>query len=106
MIHIARVEVRAAIEQVLRDLHRARAVERCLPIAAARTDERRIRIHELAQAIEHAKVRRREDVDGRATRNQRSGLLGRDASLEQAKSASPPCALQVEIGPVGEQEIQ
>ena len=64
------------------------------------------RVDELAQPIEHPEVRGREDVDDRAARDQRRRLLGRAVVLEQAESARPPGALEVEIGAVREQHVE
>lgn len=56
VIGITRVDVRPTIDKILRDLHRARAVQGSLSIAAARLDERWIAVDELAHPIEDSKV--------------------------------------------------
>ena len=106
VIHIARVEVGATIDEVLRDLGRAGVVQRRLPIAAAGVDERRITVDEVAQAIEHAEVRRGEDVDDRASRDERRRFLGCAVVFQKAEAAGPPRALEVEIGAVRQQDVE
>ena len=106
VIHVARVDVGAAVDQVLRDLDGARAVQRRLAVAAAGVDQRRIAIDELPQPIEHAEVRRGEDVDDRASRDERRRLLGRASRFQQPEPAGPPGALEVEVGAVREQHVE
>ena len=99
VIHVSRVEVRATVDKGLRDLDRPRAVQRRLPVAATRMDERRLSHDQVAQPIEQAQVCRRKDVDNSAALDQRRRLLGRAVVFEQAEPAAHPCALEIEIRP-------
>ncbi len=105
MIHVARIDVGARVDQVLRDLERARAVQRRLPVASACSQLRRVGFDEFPHAVEHAEVRGREDVDDRAALDERRRFGRRDVVLENPERAGPPVALQIEVGPVLQQDV-
>ncbi len=60
----------------------------------------------VAQPLDHPEVRGREDVHRRPPGQERCGLFGRAVHVEQAESAGPPRALQIEIGAMGQQQIE
>ena len=89
VIHVARVEVGAALYELTGDVDRPRAVQRRLAVAAACLDQRRIRVKELAHAIVHPEMGGSPHVHDCPARDQRHRLLGRAVGTPAARIHPP-----------------
>ncbi len=105
VVIVARVDLGAVIEQKSRDLDRACEMQRPLAVAAFGMDEGRIVGDQGRELRHHAEIRRREDIDPGAAGNQRRGLV-RAHLFQDAEAALFPAGPGIEIGTVGQQEIQ
>ena len=105
MIHVAGVEVRAAIDQELRDLDRAGKMKRCLAVPAGRVHQFRIRGDQFAEFVQQAEARGGVRIDDRAALDRIRRQFGWGA-VEETESARPPAALGVDVGARVEQHVE
>jgi hypothetical protein len=105
VVVVARVDLGAVLEQKSRDLDRAREMQRPLAVAAFGMDEGCIACDQSRELRHHAEIGRRPDVDPGTAGNQRRRLVRADL-FEHAEAALLPAGPGVEIGAVGQQEIE
>ena len=105
VVDAAGVDVRTARDEIARDLEGRSVVQRRLAVAATGMHQRRVGVEQLAQSVDHPELRRGEDVDNGAAGDERGGLVRSAAAFEHAEAAGRPCALQVDVGAMGEQHV-
>ena len=86
MVHIARIDIRALIEQVLGDLDGRGEVQRSLSISTSGVNQRRIGCDQFLELVDHAEPSRRMDRDRRTALNR----AGSDAGSAVSSSPNPP----------------
>ena len=91
VVHVARVDVGALLQQVIGYLDGAGEMQRSLSIATTCVDERRVRADQLAQRVEHPESRGGVRVHSRAATDQELCEF-RVAAVEDAEAAGPPIA--------------
>ena len=97
MVDVARIDVRARIEQHIDDGLRGREMERRLPVAAPLVHAGRVGRNHLLEHVRAIQVRRGTRIHHRAGGNQPLGRLpGR--RIERVERARPPLAPPVRIG--------
>ena len=96
MIDVARVDVRARIEQHIDDGLRGREMERSLPVAATLVHAGRVRRNHVLENVRAIQVRSRTCIHHRAGGNQPLGRLPR-RGIERVERARPPLAPPVRV---------
>src|SRR4051794_1467302 len=91
MIHISRIDVRAAVQQIAGDLDTAGEVQWSLSVSATRVHETWVPGNQLAKLLQHSKPRcRMRSYNGAALNSVRGQV--RLSAVEKPKSAGPPAA--------------
>ena len=104
VIDAASVDVGAAIEQQVDDFRRRGDVQRQSSVAAALMHPCGILVKQLPHSFKPSQMRRRVNVDFCSAGNQRVGQSRIDV-VEHRVAASPPVALQVDVGAVLHQNV-
>jgi hypothetical protein len=104
MIDIARIDVRASLEQQIDNTTRGSEVERRLAVAASLVNAQRILSEHFLENVDLIEMRCRARIGNGARRNESIGF-GRRRRVQGMESASPPTALLIWIRTGFEQRL-
>jgi len=96
VIHILRIDLRAAFQQVLRNRNVCGKVQRPLTIPSLRMHQRRVRRHKLPHPLRHTQTSSRMNIHSCPALDKVRRKL-RTAVIQHAKAARPPLRSRVDI---------
>jgi len=104
MIDVARVDIRAVVEEKVRDGHSLREMQWCLPVTASGVDDGGIVHHPMPEVIEHAKSRCGMSVDHGSALDEARGEFSR-TSVQDTESSCPPPTSCIDVRTGSDEEV-
>jgi len=104
MIDVARFDIRAVLQEKVRDVHSLGEMQWCLPITTSGVDDGGIVHHPVLEVIEHAKSRGAVSVHHGSALDE-TGSECRLTSVQDTESSGPPPASCIDVSTGGEEEV-